>query len=154
MTLYTKSEAYPAALPFRLVLADGSTRTDPTTFSAQEIADAGYVEAPPQPSFDVSNQNLDWDGASWVVSSVPVEYVPLSRIDFFRLLTAAGGLTQANLVAARSDAALEAFWILLELTERVHRDAPEIGPALAGLEGLGYIEAGGAVAILAAWPAA
>lgn len=56
MTLYTKSNSYPAPLPFRITLSDGTTRTDPTSFTAEEIADAGYTVAP-----DMPEDGMLWD---------------------------------------------------------------------------------------------
>lgn len=41
--LYSLNGAYPIeTLPHRIHLSDGSTRTDPSTFTDAEIADAGY----------------------------------------------------------------------------------------------------------------
>jgi len=43
MLLYTINKSYPRQLPHRIVLSDGRTRTDNTTFTDAEIADAGYT---------------------------------------------------------------------------------------------------------------
>ena len=60
---YSLRGAYPSSLPFRIRLSNGQTRTDPITFTAEEIADAGYVsvEYPPTPA---SNQVLEWDSVN------------------------------------------------------------------------------------------
>ena len=64
--LYSKDGSYPANLPHRIVLSDGRTRTDSSTFTDEEIADAGYVavEAPPTPEYP---NKLDWDGTEWLI---------------------------------------------------------------------------------------
>lgn len=58
--LYSYQGNYPQALPFRIRLSNGSTRTDPSTFTSFEIADAGYIEVPDEPNI-TSNQALSWD---------------------------------------------------------------------------------------------
>lgn len=65
--LYSYKNQYPKTLPFRIVLSDGRTRTDPTTFTAEEIADAGYVEVSDPPVI-TEYQRLSWDGSNWVVT--------------------------------------------------------------------------------------
>jgi hypothetical protein len=65
-TLYSFNGATPAPLPFRIILADGFTRTNPSTFTEEEIADAGYV-AVEVPEYDEETQALDWNGTSFDV---------------------------------------------------------------------------------------
>jgi hypothetical protein len=68
MTLYSFKSQYPAEIPFRIRLPDGSTRTDPDTFTASDIAAAGYIAVsdPPTPT---SLQVLEWNSTDieWVV---------------------------------------------------------------------------------------
>jgi Phage tail assembly chaperone protein len=64
--LYSLNGAYPAPLPNRIRLSNGNTRTKPSTFTAEEIADAGYVEVPEPPSINYP-EVLDWTGTAWVV---------------------------------------------------------------------------------------
>ncbi len=68
--LYSHGGSYPAPIPFRIKLSDGRTRTDPSTFTDDEIADAGYVMVPAPPPYG-SDQMLEWDSESvaWVVRS-------------------------------------------------------------------------------------
>lgn len=61
MTLYSYQGAYPTLLPFRIHLSDGRTRTDSSTFTPEEIADAGYIAAGSPPTIE-SNQVLEWHG--------------------------------------------------------------------------------------------
>lgn len=66
MSLYTKNGEFPTQLPSRIKLSDGRTRTDKTTFTAEEIADAGYVAVDNPPVADYPNK-LEWKGTEWVV---------------------------------------------------------------------------------------
>jgi hypothetical protein len=78
MTLYSYKSQYPKPLPHRITLSDGRTRTDPSSFTVQEIEDAGYAAAPDKP---VANpwQNLNWTGASWAVSDKPVDQLKAEK---------------------------------------------------------------------------
>lgn len=64
--LYSKNGSYPSTLPFRIKLSSGFTRTDPSTFTPEEIEDAGYVAVEEPPNIQ-SNQVLIWTGSSWFV---------------------------------------------------------------------------------------
>lgn len=66
MTLYSKNGNYPKPLPNRIRLASGATRTDSSTFTAEEIEDAGYILAPEKPEVTYPNK-LEWDGTAWIV---------------------------------------------------------------------------------------
>ena len=62
--LYSKNGLYPSKLPFRITLSNGFTRTDPATFTPEEIADAGYI-AVDDPPRCLSHQILIWTGTDW-----------------------------------------------------------------------------------------
>ena len=47
-------------------MSDGSTRTDRNTYTPEEIADAGYVQAGNAPYVTYPNK-LDWDVTDWIV---------------------------------------------------------------------------------------
>ncbi|WP_242221717.1 hypothetical protein [Shinella zoogloeoides] len=70
-TRYSHNGAYPAPLPHTIWLSDGRPRTSQTPFTTEEIADAGYVEAPPEPAHDAVTQRLGWDGENWTVEDLP-----------------------------------------------------------------------------------
>ena len=76
MALYSKDGAYPIELPHRIVLSDGRTRTDNTTFTAEELTDAGWIEVSDQP--DVSYpQYVEWNGSDWVIQEKDLNDVKL-----------------------------------------------------------------------------
>jgi hypothetical protein len=71
MTLYSHEGAEPAPLPFRITMPDGFTRTDPETFTPEEIAAAGYVEAPAAPSYDPDTHLAPvWRGGEWFAQAL------------------------------------------------------------------------------------
>lgn len=63
--LYSYNNGYPAPIPNRIRLSNGFTRTDSSTYTPEEIADAGYVQVEDQPSVVYPNK-LEWTGTSWV----------------------------------------------------------------------------------------
>lgn len=79
MTLYTKNGSYPKPIPFRIELSDGRTRTDPSSFTAEEIADAGYIEVADTPSIS-NDQVLIWDGSNWLVRDKTEEEINTEKL--------------------------------------------------------------------------
>ena len=74
MTLYTKNGSYPQPIPFRIRLSDGRTRTDPSTFTEEEILDAGYTPASDRP-IPNSVQVVEWDASNsnWILRDKTLE---------------------------------------------------------------------------------
>lgn len=68
--MYSLRGDTPKPLPNRIRLSDGSTRTDNTTFTVEEIADAGYVEVV-VPDYNGLIEYLDWDGLSYTIRLLP-----------------------------------------------------------------------------------
>jgi hypothetical protein len=66
MALYSYKQQYPGPIPNRIRLSDGSTRTDPATYTSEEIQDAGYIEVSDPPSIP-EGQVLEWNGTAWVL---------------------------------------------------------------------------------------
>jgi len=90
MTIYTHNGAYPTKLPFRIILPDGRSRTDPTTFSATEISDAGYTAVDDKPTV-TDTQVLEWNNtnADWVIRDKTAEELELERMAGFNPLNPA-----------------------------------------------------------------
>jgi hypothetical protein len=72
--LYSFNGQFPKELPFRIILSDGRTRTDPETFTAGEIADAGYLAVSDPPSYNPAYQTVAWQNGDWVIPDFGVEY--------------------------------------------------------------------------------
>lgn len=72
--LYSKNGSYPLPIPFRIKLSDGRSRTDPSTFTAEEIIDAGYIQVE-NPPVILSNEVLLWTGTNWLVRNKTEEEI-------------------------------------------------------------------------------
>ncbi len=73
MSLYSFLNGYPQPLPYRIEV-DGATRTDPSTFSEEEIRRAGYLGPINVPSYDAATEQLFWNGDEFeVVRLAPQE---------------------------------------------------------------------------------
>lgn len=73
--LYSFKNSYPKPLPNRITLSNGRTRTDPTTFTSEEIADAGYVLVDNPPAVNDRNKILIWTGVDWLVQDKTQEQI-------------------------------------------------------------------------------
>ncbi len=68
--LYSFKNTEPDVLPSRIRLSTGLTKTDPSTFSKQDLLDAGYVLVTQvYPTFDPKTQKVVWDTSTlaWTV---------------------------------------------------------------------------------------
>lgn len=65
--LYSYKGQTPAPLPFRIFLSDGSTRTDPITFTEEELKDAGFTGPYEYPECDSKIQTVDWNGTEFIL---------------------------------------------------------------------------------------
>ena len=69
--LYSFNGEYPIdTLPHRIRLSDGSTRTNSSTFTSEELVDAGYVEVSNPPDFNQETHKLVWSGTEWQTVSL------------------------------------------------------------------------------------
>lgn len=64
--LYSHNGDYPKPLPNLIRLSNGMVRTDSSSYTAEEIADAGYIQAPEQPLVSYPGK-LEWSGTDWIV---------------------------------------------------------------------------------------
>tara|TARA_R110000772_G_scaffold66361_1_gene147888 strand:- start:80808 stop:81371 length:564 start_codon:yes stop_codon:yes gene_type:complete len=76
--LYSKNGEYPTELPFRIVLPSGNTRTDPATFTPEEVTNAGYTPVSDPPTA-VENLTISWNGTSWVQTDTRTFQVTLDN---------------------------------------------------------------------------
>ena len=65
--LYSHRQAEPAPLPHRIRFPDGSTRTDASTFTPEELELAGYTGPYERPKCDYKTETVDWDGTQFLV---------------------------------------------------------------------------------------
>jgi hypothetical protein len=69
--LYSIHNQRPAPLPALIRLSDGRPRTDPASFTAEEIADAGYVGPYIEPAYDAATEQLLWVDGAYVIEALP-----------------------------------------------------------------------------------
>lgn len=74
MPLYSYKGNTPSELPERIRLSNGTTRTDSSTFTEEEIADAGYVLANDPPTVTLF-QTLSWNQTEWVVQDLSADAI-------------------------------------------------------------------------------
>lgn len=67
--LYSYQNNEPQPLPYRIRLSSGLSRTDPATFTEQEIVDAGYVLITQEKPVPEQNQIVYWskEDLMWIV---------------------------------------------------------------------------------------
>ncbi len=98
--LYSFNGSRPAPLPFRITLPNGFTRTDPSTFTEEEITAAGFAGPYTEPAYDAAKEQLDWVDGAFVVTAKPPAPPEPAPLD---LTTTANGILTA---AATGDAIL------------------------------------------------
>jgi hypothetical protein len=80
--LYSLRQQRPAPLPFRIRLSNGFTRTEPASFTAEEIIDAGYVGPYTEPAYNPATEQLLWVDGAYVIEALPPP-IPTPRwVDF------------------------------------------------------------------------
>ena len=80
--LYSFRSQRPAPLPFRIRLSNGFTRTEPASFTAAEIFDAGYVGPYTEPAYNAATEQLLWVDGAYVIEALPPP-IPTPRwVDF------------------------------------------------------------------------
>ena len=82
--LYSHNKAEPKELPFKIYLSNGQVRTDPSSFSNEEIEDAGYVYAGFAPAHDTTTQKATWDGTAWVISNKTAEELQAEKDNLWK----------------------------------------------------------------------
>ena len=77
--LYSYRQQRPAPLPERIRLANGFTKRDSTTYTAEEIQFAGYVGPYIEPAYNAATEQLLWRDGAYVIEALP----PVPRwVDF------------------------------------------------------------------------
>jgi hypothetical protein len=71
--LYSFNGGEPATIPHRIQLSDGTTRTDNTTFTEEQLIDAGFSGPYEKPVYNENTQEILWDEEtlSWNVLDKP-----------------------------------------------------------------------------------
>ena len=78
--LYSLLNAEPAPLPQRLKI-NGVTRTDSSSFTAEELNQAGYTGPFQKPSCDPATQVVVWQGTGYAVLDLADSEIEKRRLD-------------------------------------------------------------------------
>lgn len=92
--LYSFQGGEPQELPFRIVV-DGNTRTDPSTFTQEELLNAGYVGPFEKPAFDPKTQVLVWVNGDYEVQNLAPQEIEARRMARIRANANYRGFWQA-----------------------------------------------------------
>ena len=71
--LYSYNGEEPKFLPHEIRLSNGMSRTDPSTFTEEELLDAGYTGPYIEPEFDLLTQERKWNSETmeYIISDLP-----------------------------------------------------------------------------------
>ena len=84
----------------------------------------------------------------------PKKYAALTKLGFIRHCQTFGGFSNADLVQAKADENLAAFWIKLDMATEIIGDDEDTTAGLAALKALGYFTQAEIDSILENWPSA
>lgn len=73
--LYSYKGQEPQPLPFEIFLSNGRSRTNPSTFTEEEIAEAGFTGPFERPEYDVELETQSWDSelGDWIATPISDE---------------------------------------------------------------------------------
>jgi hypothetical protein len=73
--LYSYQGQEPQELPHKIRLSDGRSRTDSSTFTEEEIAEAGFTGPYERPEFNPEIETQEWNSelGDWVTTPIPDE---------------------------------------------------------------------------------
>lgn len=147
----------PISLPKRVLGSDGLHYAGLADRTPENLTALGFDPAPEKPTYDPATERVVWDVAEqeWTVEDLPPPPPPVPRpithLEFIGLCQTAGGMSDAQLLAARSDSALEVMWLKFQMAKQLDHDNADTQAGIAALDSLGYLP-NGAAAVLAAWP--
>jgi hypothetical protein len=106
--LYSFNGQEPKEIPDRIRFPGGSTKTDRTTFSEQDLINAGYIGPFDRPEYDPQKQELVWDSEtlSYKINDFPVPPEPTQEDYLFQLRVQRNGILSATDWAVMPDSPL------------------------------------------------
>lgn len=121
------------------------------TIAALDDSDALRKEWRPDQAIDAADI-ATWAAMDGTPIPTPKKYAALTKLGFIRHCQTYGGFSNADLVQAKADENLAAFWIKLDMATEILRDDPDAVAGLAALKALGYFTQGEIDSILTNWP--
>lgn len=106
--------------------------------------------------FDAAGVAMGWvkQGSSWVAPAPVFTPASLTHLQFIEHVQAVGGVSDAELVAAKADANLAAFWLKFDMATSLERDNATTQAGLAALVATGHLTELASQAIIDEWPSA
>ena len=84
---YSYKNQYPIdKLPERIRLSNGLTKTDSSSFTTDDLADAGYVEVSTAPTYDNRTHKLNWNGSDWEVVELTASKIESNTKDQWNIV--------------------------------------------------------------------
>lgn len=84
---YSYKNQYPIdRLPERIRLSNGLTKTDSSSFTTDDLADAGYVEVSTAPTYDDKTHKLNWNGSGWEVVELTASQIESNTKDQWNIV--------------------------------------------------------------------
>jgi hypothetical protein len=101
--MYSFNNQYPTEqLPFAITLSNGMVRTNPGTFTEEEIADAGFKIVPNKPETTLAQASeWDYEFGRWKITSFSEEQIQRN--------IASRSLMEINKMRARRDEMMKEF---------------------------------------------
>ena len=82
--LYSYKNQYPSELPERIRLSSGLTRTGSSTFTEEELTDAGYVAVENAPSYNSNIEKVIWNGTVWEIIALTEEEISEKQVELWK----------------------------------------------------------------------
>lgn len=123
MALYSLQGELPKPLPARIRLSNGLTRTNPSTYSAEELEQWGYQGPIELPAYDALTEAVEWSGddLAYIVRPLTEEELEGRRIRELRQLVDYQGFYDGLLVNSAYEAirsqAVESLPLTVACTE-------------------------------------
>lgn len=113
--------------PERILLSNGDSRTDPETFTEEELIDAGYIKCTEPPIYDVSKEILLYDPESNQWSVQPATEKWIARYN------------QSNLDSLANENESHRQLLLSEFVWRIYRNQSELRLGLTPTEDIQHL---------------
>lgn len=106
--------------------------------------------------FDAAGVALGWvkQGSGWVPPTPVVMPAGLTHLQFILHVQDVGGVSDADLVAAKADPNLAAFWLKFDMATSLERDNPTTQAGLQALVMTGHLTEQARQAVIDEWPSA
>lgn len=119
--------------------------------SSVAVAKAAY---PGSTAFEAAGVDIGWtkQGSNWAPPQVPSQPRSLTHLQFIEHVQDVGDVSDTELVVAKADANLAAFWLKFDMATSLERDNATTQAGLAALVATGYLTEAERDAVVDLWP--